>query len=141
MHLLYDRIVISTGYSMKKRKSQNRRRGKADSSEQMTVAEPSQLVSGPRELYEGGPGFYQRAKSARVSVTVDSSLLALVDDYVARQANTNRSMEFDRALEMWARWWQETCDNNCYRNMSELEKKERKDWTAITTEAAKYIWP
>ncbi len=126
---------------MKKEPSRTKQKSKTRSLSQMKVAEPSQLIAGTHKLYEAGFGLHQRARSARVSVTVDSSLLALVDEYVSRQANTNRSMEFDRALEMWARWWQEACDNNCYRNMSELEKQEHQGWTAITTEAAKYIWP
>jgi hypothetical protein len=126
---------------MKKGKSKANLKSTTRPASQMKVSEPSLLAATPPGFYDSGLALHQRAKTARVSVTVDSSLLALIDEYVARQPNTNRSLEFDRALEMWAHWWQAECDNNCYRNMTELEKREHQSWTAITTEAAKYIWP
>ena len=83
-------------------------------------------------------------RMAKVSITVDRGFVNFVDDYVQNHPKTNRSAIFDQALELWIRHVQERNDMACYAGDAKKnprEKKEKDDWTAIQTEAAKRIWP
>lgn len=78
-------------------------------------------------------------RDGRVSVSVDPALLQFIDEY-ARMRKTSRSAVFDQALEMWVAWQQGQMDAQYYTNMSEAERNASQQWTAITTEAAKYTF-
>lgn len=78
----------------------------------------------------------------KVSVTVDRGLLSFVDHFVQNHKDLTRSEIFDRALAMWAKQAQKQADNACYLadNLTDKQKKAAADWSAIQTEAARYIW-
>lgn len=114
---------------------------KSKRSHQKSLA-PLKLASSRATTYEEAVQERDEPRMQKVSVSVDRGLLNLVDRYIQSRNNLTRSEIFDQALELWARHIQRQADIACYAagHQSTEEKKAAADWTAIQTEAARYIW-
>ena len=78
----------------------------------------------------------QERHRAKVSVTVDSGLLKIVDTFVKQHPETDRSGVFNAALLMWCREQQEQAIAAQHEApMSDAEKSERKFWHQVQASA------
>lgn len=89
---------------------------------------------------EASPYSAEPSRTARVTVTVDTGLLAFIDDFVQQTADITRSAVFDQALEMWVCWRQEQNDLACYENPGTEQQQQAKSWKDVTDESARRIW-
>lgn len=103
------------------------------------VQTPSKSPSG-RVAEEAASYFAEPSRAARVTVTVDSGLLAFIDQFVEHNSDVSRSAVFDQALEMWVVWQQEQYDIACNTKQDERSKQQDKSWNEIKTKAARRIW-
>ena len=83
-----------------------------------------------------------RLKKEKVSISIDASLLQMVDAFVeeSKDVRISRSSVFDQALRLWRQEQRNLFDEKYYCENSRTLKADNKSWTAITTEAAKHTW-
>jgi len=109
-----------------------------------TAKSASALPATPATSARSGSYFGQpqpaQEKREKVTVSVNASLLATVDDFVGRHAKTNRSAVIDQALNMWCLWLQEQEDKAYYTNLTAAERAERKGWTDAAAQSATESW-
>jgi hypothetical protein len=73
---------------------------------------------------------------AKVSVSVDAGLLAVVDEFVAQADGVDRSGVFDEALRLWYARVQDEAMAAQFAEPDEVDPAEWKSWRAIRDEAA-----
>ncbi len=80
-----------------------------------------------------------KAVKQKITVSVDAELLEMVDSYVQNaESGVSRSSVFEQALHLWKQALRDSFDEQYYTQNAEALKDS--SWTALTTEAAKYIW-
>jgi|GEM_PF-3093653 len=79
-------------------------------------------------------------KKEKVTVSVDSNLLEMVDSFVSgsKKSGISRSSVIEQALHLWKQQMRDTYDAQYYEENREVLADSA--WTAITTEAAKSLW-
>lgn len=73
---------------------------------------------------------------AKVSVSVDPSLLAMVDTFVATHQGVDRSGVFDDALRLWCARAQDQAMAEQFAEPDDVDPDEWASWTAIRDAAA-----
>ncbi len=81
-------------------------------------------------------------KSRKVTVSVSSDLVDLVDTYVAdhKKDNLNRSAVVEEALLLWKQQMQEHEDELYFRRNAAKLNADSRGWLTIATESARRTW-
>jgi hypothetical protein len=79
----------------------------------------------------------ETAVSSRVTVSLDTGLLAAVDRY-ADHVHVSRSAVFEKALMAWYETLQEEADKVFYAR--ESEDPQVRNWSKISAKAIRYLW-
>ena len=74
---------------------------------------------------------------AKVSVSVDAGLLAVVDEFVAQAEGVDRSGVFDEALRLWYARVQDEAMTAQFAEPDGVDPVEWKSWRAVRDEAAR----
>lgn len=74
---------------------------------------------------------------AKVSVSVDSGLLAVVDEFVASRQGADRSGVFDEALRLWYARMQDQAMAEQFADQEDVDPAEWQSWLAIRDAAAR----
>jgi len=78
----------------------------------------------------------QSRQRAKISVTIDPSLLSAVDSYVQSQPDLDRSKVMERALKDWYRARQDEAMIAQYEETPEVGEEERAAWRETRRAAA-----
>jgi metal-responsive CopG/Arc/MetJ family transcriptional regulator len=80
-------------------------------------------------------------RRAKISVTVDPTLLRAVDQFIEAHPETDRSKVMDEALHDWyARRQDEAMAAQYATPISDEERAEREAWRRIRTDATRRLW-
>lgn len=81
-------------------------------------------------------------KKEKVTISVDSELLQLVDAFVeeTKTAGMSRSYIFEQGLHLWKQEMRDQFDEKYYAENADMLKVDNESWSVITTEAAKHTW-
>ena len=79
----------------------------------------------------------ETASSSRVTVSLDTGLLAAMDRY-ADHNHVSRSAVFEKALLSWYEALQEEADKVFYAR--ESQDPEVRNWSEMTSKAIRYLW-
>ena len=74
---------------------------------------------------------------AKVSVSVDAGLLAVIDEFVAARDGVDRSGVFDEALRLWYARVQDEAMAAQFADSDDVDPAEWRSWRAIRDEAAR----
>ena len=80
------------------------------------------------------------ATATKVTLTIPSDLLSVVDRYVAEHAGITRSGVCAAALRAWLKAEQDAEIERYYTERSAEERADDEAWTAVATEAAAALW-
>ena len=81
-----------------------------------------------------------QTKKEKVTISVDASLLQMVDSFVhsSKDTSISRSSVVEEGLHLWKQQIRDSFDEKYYsENAGALADP---GWTAIASEAAKYLW-
>ncbi len=79
----------------------------------------------------------ETAVSSRVTVSLDTGLLAAVDRY-ADHTHLSRSAVFEKALMLWYEALQEEADKVFYAR--ESEDPQVRNWSEVNSKTVRYLW-
>lgn len=79
--------------------------------------------------------------ASKVTLTLPTPLLEVVDQYVAAHPGTTSSDVCARALHEWLRAMQEDQIEHYYRTLSSEEQDEDSAWVTLAARSATRLWP
>ena len=81
-----------------------------------------------------------RQRRVKLSVTVDSQLIQMVDAFLSGQPELDRSKVMDEALALWCEREQARAMEGQFATRSPAEDSERAEWSRIQRAAAQRVF-